>query len=124
MNFLTNLYSLISKRGITKNKFCTELGLSKNTFINWEKRGNVPDGEVLAKIAEYFSVSVDYLLGKSNNPDSEVPKKDDNELPPDFVYSFYEGYREIDDDDRAILHNLMEKMRIAKKAKDSAQSTP
>ena len=40
----------------------TDLHLGKNSFINWESRGTVPSGEVVTKIADYFDVTVDYLL--------------------------------------------------------------
>lgn len=61
--FLENLLSLLRKKGISKNKMLTDLNLGKNSFVNWEKRGTIPGGDTLNKIAEYFNVSIDYLLG-------------------------------------------------------------
>jgi transcriptional regulator with XRE-family HTH domain len=61
--FIATLNSLIKEKKITKNKMLTDLGLGKNSFVNWETRGNTPDGETLIKLANYFDVSVDYLLG-------------------------------------------------------------
>lgn len=69
MNFLDRLLFLISKNHITKNKLLTDLGLSKNSFVDWSNRGTVPSGDVLSKIADYFNVSVDYLLGRTDNPE-------------------------------------------------------
>ena len=68
MDFLNKMHSLINKRGITKNKFCTEVGISKNAFIDWKNRGNKPDGDTLIKIAKYFDVSIDYLLCETEDP--------------------------------------------------------
>lgn len=62
--FLERVAALISSHGITRNKLLHDLDLDKNSFFNWEKRGTIPSGEVLAKIADYFGVSVDYLLGQ------------------------------------------------------------
>jgi transcriptional regulator with XRE-family HTH domain len=53
------------------NKVAIELGLSSATTTKW-KAGAVPNGETLAKIADYFSCSVDYLLGRTNEPNSEI----------------------------------------------------
>ncbi len=61
--FLENLLSLLKKKGVSKNKMLTDLNLGKNSFVNWEKRGTIPGGDTLNKIAEYFNVSIDYLLG-------------------------------------------------------------
>ena len=64
--FLQRLNGLIASHGITKNRFLMELGLNRNAFNNWEYRGTVPSGDTLAKIADYFGVTVDYLLGRTD----------------------------------------------------------
>ena len=73
MNFVDRLQSLVDQKGITRNKLLVDLNLGKNSFINWESRGTIPNGETLSKIAQYFNVSVDYLLNgkpseQKNNP--------------------------------------------------------
>jgi repressor LexA len=87
MDFLERLLYLISKNNTTKNKMLTDLHLGKNSFVNWSDRGTVPGGDVMAKIAEYFNVSVDYLLtGKD-------PSKN---IPPDSIpYAAPRGYAPI-----------------------------
>ena len=42
------------------------MGLSKSTVSAWKKIGNAPTGEKLQRVADYFSVSVDYLLGSED----------------------------------------------------------
>lgn len=70
MGFIENVLSLIDKKGITKNKMLKDLGMGTGTFNTWEKRGTIPNGEILSKIAAYFNVSTDYLLGneQKNKP--------------------------------------------------------
>ena len=68
--FLDNLLLLLSQKRISKNKMLTDLKLGKNSFVNWEKRGTIPSGDTLYKIAEYFNVSIDYLMGRTDNPNS------------------------------------------------------
>ena len=76
--FIEKVKELLKEKGITKNKLLTDLQLGKNSFVNWESRGTVPSGEVLAKIANYFGVSVDYLLG--NEEQKPAPASEDAEL--------------------------------------------
>ncbi len=64
MNFIDILLELLKKNGITKNKLLSDLQLGKNSFVNWSSRGTIPSGETLQRIADYFGVTVDYLLGK------------------------------------------------------------
>lgn len=66
--FLARVTELIKSRGITRNKLLLETGINTNAFQNWEKRGNIPSGDVVAKIADYFHVSTDYLLGRTDDP--------------------------------------------------------
>nr|DAG80233.1 MAG TPA: helix-turn-helix domain protein [Caudoviricetes sp.] len=46
-----------------------DAGFSKSLISKWKsKQEIVPSSEVLQKIADYFGVSVDYLLGKEKQP--------------------------------------------------------
>ena len=66
MDTIKRILDLIDTAGITKNKLLKDLGLNKNSFVNWIDRGNVPSGDVLALIADYFHVTTDYLLGRTD----------------------------------------------------------
>ena len=54
------------KRGVKPYKILPEIGLSKNTLDNANK--SMPKADTLAKIADYFDCSVDYLLGRVDEP--------------------------------------------------------
>lgn len=74
--FVERLLELINENGITRNKLLTDLSLSKNSFVDWGKRGTIPSGDVLLKLAQYFKVSPDYLLGNTDKTElyiSEYP---------------------------------------------------
>ncbi|PWM55142.1 MAG: transcriptional regulator [Oscillospiraceae bacterium] len=72
--FIERIEVLLAEKGVQKKTFLAELGLSKNSFVNWRDRGTVPSGATLQKIADYFGVSVDYLLGKTDQ--KEKPAED------------------------------------------------
>jgi transcriptional regulator with XRE-family HTH domain len=42
------------------------LNVHKGTISNWENNKRNPDNEMISKIADYFKVSVDYLLGRTD----------------------------------------------------------
>lgn len=67
-------YSELCKRvGKTPTGVALELNVSRAT-VNYWKNGNVPKQEILIKIADYFKVTVDYLLGNEveTNPDDLI----------------------------------------------------
>lgn len=66
MNFVEKIDMLLSEKGLSRNQFLSALSLSKNSFVNWTNRGNTPNGDILIKIADFFDVSSDYLLGKTD----------------------------------------------------------
>lgn len=61
--FWTTLVTLCNQRGISPTKLCEILNLSNATAVRW-KKGSIPQDTTLIKIADYFNVSTDYLLGK------------------------------------------------------------
>lgn len=66
--FITVLEELIRQKGITSAKMLSDLDMNKSSVLNWKTRGTIPGGDVLIKLADYFAVPVDYLLGRENVP--------------------------------------------------------
>lgn len=61
---------LCNQKEISPTAVVVELGLSRGSVTSW-KDGKIPYQRTLAKIAAYFNVSVDYLLGKEEKPADE-----------------------------------------------------
>ena len=72
MLFTNRLLFLINEKGINKKKFLDDLTLGKNSIVNWINRDNIPNGETLNRIAEYFDVDVDYLLANTDIKKSAI----------------------------------------------------
>lgn len=53
---------LCKSKGITTYKVCKDLGISQGTISNWKNRGNNLSTAILKKIADYFEVSIEYLI--------------------------------------------------------------
>ena len=62
--FWERFYNLCLRNGKRPNPVGKEIGLSSGIISKW-KNGGIPNGETLMKLARYFNVSTDYLLGLS-----------------------------------------------------------
>ena len=56
-------------RGTKPNPVAKEIGISSGILTKWKTTGAIPSGEILVKIADYLGCSVDYLLGRTDNPE-------------------------------------------------------
>ena len=79
MSFIETVSVLLNEKGISINKMLCDLNLGKGTFATWKKRGTIPKGDILQKIADYFDVSVDYLLGNTAEQEKDL-SEDEREL--------------------------------------------
>ena len=61
--FKERLKELRVAKGITQKDLSAELGFSRTTVNDWETQGSEPSFNTLMKVAKYFDVSIDYLLG-------------------------------------------------------------
>ncbi|MBQ3691812.1 MAG: helix-turn-helix domain-containing protein [Clostridia bacterium] len=59
--FYERLKSLCKERNTTVTNMLSELGLSTGSTGNW-KKGQIPKGDILAKIADYLDTSIDYIV--------------------------------------------------------------
>ena len=57
------LKELREERGLTQRQLAEELHINSVTYLHYEKEQREPPLALLADFAEYFGVSVDYLLG-------------------------------------------------------------
>ena len=62
---------LLQKYGVTTYKVAKETGIPQSTFSTWKNRRNLISGDKAKRIADYFGVTVDYLM--TGNED--VPKE-------------------------------------------------
>ena len=82
--FFDKYSELCKKKGKTPTGVAIELHVSRAT-VNYWKNGNVPKQDTLIKIANYFNVSVDYLLG---NEKQKNPATDSDEM---LMFALYGG---------------------------------
>lgn len=120
---------LSSDRGVSLKKVATDLGFGENTIYKWKTQS--PKGEYLDKVADYFDVSVDYLLGRTPTP--QFTKRDERDvqkiltdmtegLSNDSSLAYMKnGGEEIDEEDaellRASIENVIRQSKLIAKQK-------
>ena len=62
------IMSIALKMGLSKNKLLFNANLNKSVFDNM-KKGQIPSVDKIHVIADYLGCSVDYLLGRTDNPE-------------------------------------------------------
>lgn len=61
------LRELRKEKGISQLKLALDLSMNQNTISRYETEERQADYKTLIKIADYFDVSIDYLLERTNN---------------------------------------------------------
>lgn len=62
------IMSLRESHKLTQETLAGRLGISRASLSHYEKLRREPDFSTIQKIADFFNVSVDYLLGRTSNP--------------------------------------------------------
>lgn len=69
--FGQRIKELRSGKELTQSEFATLLGIAKTTLAAYEQEKNEPNIAMLTKMASFFDVTVDYLVGKTNCSNSD-----------------------------------------------------
>ena len=102
MGFINRLDKLRKDKGVTKKKLLDDCNLGKNQYAYWEKNETVPTPSVLKVLAQYFDVSVDYLIGKTDKKEKPSTETDDG-LSPEFKSL----YRQLTPEQKSIVLGAM-----------------
>ena len=108
--FWERFYELCTKIGSRPNPVGKQLGIASSTITQW-KQGSEPSKEMLVKIAEFFNVSIDYLIGNDTKAVQD-PATDDQ-----LKFALF-GTTDIDDD---ILQDVIEIAKTLKERKKGKQ---
>ncbi len=60
---------LLKSRKVSASKMLADCNMNKNALYTMQSEGYLPRLEAIAQIADYLDCSVDYLLGRTDNPD-------------------------------------------------------
>ena len=68
-NFAERMRELRCKHGMTQNAVGKIIGIRQDAISTYERGLNYPEVRNLIILAEYFGVSIDYLVGRTDNPE-------------------------------------------------------
>lgn len=101
------LRSLRKIKGLSQTEAAKKLGFARTTYSNYEAGNREPDNETLQKIADFFEVSTDYLLGRTDDPTPPSQAKGVVSDYSPFLRAIKEKYPGVNIDDPDVQRKLM-----------------
>jgi len=74
-NFPNRLKQLRTEKELSQKELGKMVSVDKSTICLYESGGRQPNFKVMEKLADYFDVSLDYLIGRTYGPDKTVAGK-------------------------------------------------
>lgn len=71
---MKNLRKLREKRNINQLKLAMDIGITQESVSKYETDNAFPSKDILIKLADYLNCSIDYLLGRTDNPNLNKDK--------------------------------------------------
>lgn len=95
---------LRSEKNLSQDKIAEELDVSPALISKWERNISTPAPEMLEYIADYFDVSVDYLIGRSKYRNLE---KENSEID-NILFS---KAKDLSDEDKKAVMNVIDAIK-------------
>ena len=92
--FFNRFKALCDEKQISVYRACTDIGLNRSAVAKW-KAGGKPNGSTASKLADYFGVTTDYLLGQSQERSAAQNRPAVSE--EDIKFALFGGDGEITD---------------------------
>lgn len=103
--FSTRLTQLRNERGLTRKEIAEKLNIDQTTYGKYELSKRQPDYQMLEKLASFFGVSIDYLLGRSHERNPDISYL--NETLPSETRSLIEEVLELNEEQKEIIRKLI-----------------
>lgn len=108
--FYDKFVLICKSRGISPSRAAIEAGLSKSTVTKWKATPDAePTGAAIKKITEYFGITISELMGEGVKiAPTETGERD---ILDEVDIGFYNGYKELDEDDKETIRDMVQLMR-------------
>ena len=80
MDFSVRIATVRKQMGLSQEEFSELVNMSRRTVAAWESGDRTPSFSTLSDVADTLNVSVDYLLGRTNEQNKKQPAVQDGEL--------------------------------------------
>lgn len=81
VGLVTKIRELRKNMNLSAAEVSKRLGIPYTTYINYDRGEREPNSEMLIKLANFFDVSIDYMLGRSHSDADEIFSTYDNIIP-------------------------------------------
>lgn len=112
---MENLKKLRKSKNLLQSDIANTLGISKATYSTYEIGTRTPPADMLCKLADYFNVTTDYLLGRTSDnifENSYIPKSEIQEV-----------YDELDELEQAQVLSFAQTLAKYKKSSELSKKT-
>lgn len=118
MELKDNLKYIREKNGLTKRELCEKTGISERAYLTYEFGEREPKISVIAKLADFYGVTTDYLLGREPAPDPFADLNLNKESEEDVI----DKYMSLPPNIRACLMDVLLQLADAAKQRQNAPS--
>ncbi|RGW23138.1 helix-turn-helix domain-containing protein [Ruminococcus sp. AF13-28] len=74
---------LLQKKGVSSYKVAKEAGVTQTALSNWKSGRSTPTAKTLQKIADYFGVTIDYLMTGDDSSEQGLTARDNRDIAKD-----------------------------------------
>ncbi|MBM6750068.1 helix-turn-helix transcriptional regulator [Mediterraneibacter glycyrrhizinilyticus] len=118
----SRIKELRKKRGLMQQRLASELGITQQMLSKYERDVTLIKVDVLKKIAKYFNVTTDYLLGVSDVKRDLQRQMIMNETLDEY-YDLVEVYKELDPYDQEMIWSIIQVVKRTSDRRKSDNST-
>lgn len=107
---------LCNKQGISLNNLEERIGFARNSLYSW--KNSEPKPKKLKVVADYFNVSTDYLLGRTDNPAIASDNKANTNLGPaetELVAAFRNQTQNMTEEEKVRFNKAIESLMVTAK---------
>lgn len=117
MELKDNLKYIREKNGLTKRELCEKTGISERAYLTYEFGEREPKISVIEKLADFYGVTTDYLLGREPAPDPFADLNLNKESEEDVINK----YMSLPPNIRACLMDVLLQLADAAKQRQNEQ---
>lgn len=118
MELKDTLKYIREKNGLTKRELCEKTGISERAYLTYEFGEREPKISVIEKLADFYGVTTDYLLGREPAPDPFADLNLNKESEEDVI----DKYMSLPPNIRACLMDVLLQLADAAKQRKNAPS--
>lgn len=109
MRIKDRIKTLRKELGLTQEEFAQKIGYTRTAISAWEIGRNEPSNDDTIKLADFFGVSTDFLLGKSDI------RKSDEQIKQEFEFAYHKEAEGLTDEEIADAIRFYKQIKYGKK---------